>query len=65
MDYRSFNINFEINAIMYDKAKSKELKSHFFEDLIDSEEVNLDRWRNRSQIQKLKESYSRLWAPLL
>lgn len=65
MDYRSFNINFEINAIMYDEAKSKELKSHFLEDLEDSEIVDLERWRTRSKIQKLKESYSRLWAPLL
>lgn len=65
MDYRSFNINFEINAMMYDEATSMELKSHFMEDLEDSEEVDLERWRNRSKIQKLKESYARLWAPLL
>jgi cardiolipin synthase len=65
MDYRSFNINFEINAIIYDEAKSKELKSHFFEDLEDSEEIELERWRKRPKLQKLKESYSRLWAPLL
>jgi len=65
MDYRSFNINFEINAMMYNAEKCKELKSHFIEDLEDSEEVDLERWRNRSNAQKLKESYSRLWAPLL
>ena len=65
MDYRSFNINFEINAMMYDVEKSKELKSHFLEDLEDSEIIDLDRWRNRSNFQKLKESYCRLWAPLL
>lgn len=65
MDYRSFNINFEINAMIYDKEKSIELKSHFFKDLEDSEEVDLERWKNRSQFQKIKESYSRLWSPLL
>ncbi len=65
MDYRSFNINFEINAMLYNEEKSKELKSHFFEDLKDSEEVDLKRWQNRSKAQKFKESYCRLWAPLL
>lgn len=65
MDYRSFNINFEINAIIYDKEKSLELKSHFFEDLEDSEIIEKDRWLNRPKIEKFKESYCRLWAPLL
>lgn len=65
MDYRSFNINFEINAMIYDEEKTKELKSHFFEDLKDSEEIELERWRNRSKGQKFQESYCRLWAPLL
>lgn len=65
MDYRSFNINFEINAIIYDEGKSKELKSHFIEDLKNSEEIDFDRWQNRSNMQKLIESYCRLWAPLL
>lgn len=65
MDYRSFNINFEINAIIYNKEKSLELKSHFFEDLKESEAIDKERWLNRPKIEKLKESYCRLWAPLL
>lgn len=65
MDYRSFNINFEINAIIYNKNKSLELKSHFFEDLNESEVIDKERWLNRPKIEKFKESYCRLWAPLL
>ena len=65
MDYRSFNINFEINAIIYNNEKSLELKSHFLEDLRDSEIIDQDRWLNRPKIEKFKESYCRLWAPLL
>ncbi len=65
MDYRSFNINFEINAMIYNVEKSKELKSQFLEDLEDSEIIDLERWKNRSNAQKLSESYCRLWAPLL
>ena len=65
MDYRSFNINFEINAIIYDKEISMELKSHFFEDLDESEAIDKERWLNRPKTVKLIESYCRLWAPLL
>ncbi|OBX24597.1 cardiolipin synthase [Gelidibacter algens] len=65
IDYRSFNINFEINAIIYNTDKSLELKSHFFEDLEDSELIDQERWMNRPRIEKFKESYCRLWAPLL
>lgn len=65
MDYRSFNINFEINAIIYNKNKSLELKSHFFEDLEESEIIDQERWLNRPKMEKLKESYCRLWSPLL
>lgn len=65
MDYRSFNINFEINALIYNETKSKELKSQFLEDIKDSEEITLTQWQNRSGLDKIKESYSRLLAPLL
>lgn len=65
MDNRSFNINFEINAMLYDATKSKELKAHFLEDLSESEIIEPERWVNRPKSQKLMESYSRLWAPLL
>ncbi|MBA6151278.1 cardiolipin synthase [Gelidibacter gilvus] len=65
MDYRSFNINFEINAIIYNQENSLELKSHFLEDLNESEIIDKERWMNRPKIEKLKESYCRLWAPLL
>lgn len=65
MDYRSFNINFEINALVYDNDFSEKVKDHFLDDLKDSEEVTYDEWINRPKIDKLKESYCRLWAPLL
>lgn len=65
MDYRSFEINFEINAIIYNKEKSLELKSHFFEDLEECELIDHERWLTRPKIEKFKESYCRLWAPLL
>jgi len=65
MDYRSFNLNFEINALLYSKQQATILKSHFLNDLKDSEKMNLKRWSERSSLTKFKESISRLFAPLL
>lgn len=41
------------------------MKKIFEEDIKHCEEVKLDEWENRPLIKKLKESFSRLWAPLL
>jgi cardiolipin synthase len=65
MDYRSFNINFEVNAFIYDTKTSKILKNYFLEDLECAEIVEQERWTNRPKIEKLKESYCRLWSPLI
>ncbi|MEY8848811.1 cardiolipin synthase [Psychroserpens sp. XS_ASV72] len=65
LDNRSFNINFEINALIYDKEQAQILKSHFIEDLEDSERLYYETWKDRSNVSKLKESFARLWSPLL
>lgn len=65
LDNRSFNINFEINALIYDQEESKLLKDQFIKDIEDSEKIDFERWLERSKFVKLKESFSRLWAPML
>ena len=65
MDYRSFNINFEINSLIYDKENSILLKEHFLEDIKESNEVDYETYLKRSKFEKLKESYCRLWSPLI
>ncbi len=65
LDYRSFSINFEINALLYDKEMAGRMEEVFKNDLAESEEVELERWKERSLKRKLQESFSRLWAPLL
>jgi len=65
MDYRSFNINFEINAVIYNQKVSKELKSIFINDLESAKLMDPEKWRNRSKTEKIKESICKLWAPLL
>jgi len=65
MDIRSFEQNFEVNALIYDEAITMELRERFLEDLEQSDEVELISWQKRSKGQKLKESMARIFAPLL
>lgn len=65
MDYRSFEINFEVNAFIYDKNTSSQLKEVFLRDLEDAEQLTLDQWSQRSIGKKLLESLAKLLAPLL
>jgi cardiolipin synthase len=65
LDYRSFSINFEINALLYSREKAREVKSLFMQDLEHCAEIEPERWMERGLSRKLKESFNRLWAPLL
>ncbi|OEK05281.1 cardiolipin synthase [Roseivirga misakiensis] len=65
MDYRSFDLNHEVNTYIYDDEVVGILQNQFDQDLQDSEKIDLNKWENRGIKQKLKESLCRLLAPLL
>lgn len=65
MDIRSFEQNFEINMIIYDRQVSKKLARDFLTDLNVSMLVQLNQWKFRSQAERIRESLARLFAPLL
>ncbi|WP_218841416.1 cardiolipin synthase [Winogradskyella costae] len=65
MDYRSFNINFEVNALIYNEKISSELTDFFNDDLKHCERLDLESWKNRSKRTKLIEAVARLMAPIL
>lgn len=65
MDFRSLENNFEFNGIIYDEPTVRRLEAIFFEDLLQSEPLDLKRWRKRSRIKKFSESFVRLFSPLL
>ncbi len=65
MDYRSFNINFEVNAFIYDKEITAQLKQQFYVDLKSANELFLSRWEKRAITKRLIESSARLLAPIL
>lgn len=65
MDIRSFSINFEANAVIYDRKVNKKLREQFEKDILDSRLITKEIYRDRSTKIKIKESFSRLLSPLL
>jgi cardiolipin synthase len=65
IDVRSFKLNFEVNAFIYDRKKSQELAELFEHDMQLSTELTLEMYYERTRTIKLKESVSRLLSPIL
>lgn len=65
LDSRSFRLNFELIAVVYDAEVVAALERVFAEDRAQTEEVTLERWRERPVTQRLIEGVGRLFAPLL
>jgi cardiolipin synthase A/B len=65
MDIRSFELNFEVNAIVYDAAFSKKMRKIFFDDLKDAEQLDPELWYKRSLIKQLPEKLARIFSPSL
>ncbi|MDS1030506.1 cardiolipin synthase [Bacillota bacterium LX-D] len=65
LDIRSFKINFEVNSFLYSSEIAQQLEEIFMQDMLDSTEITLERYRKRSMLVKTKESVSRLLSPLL
>lgn len=65
MDIRSFALNFEVNAIIYDRQKAKEMTEYFKEDLKVSKQITKDKYLGRSLSIRFREQVSRLLSPVL
>lgn len=65
MDIRSFDLNFEVNAVIYDEGKASQMREIFFGDVADSELVNREEWEKRPVWLQLVEKVARLMSPLL
>lgn len=64
LDHRSFDLNFEVNAIIYGSQTGSRLRNEFMKDLRDSEQLLLEDWVKRPFLNKLTERVVRLIAPL-
>jgi cardiolipin synthase len=65
MDHRSFELNFEVNAIIYDAPFAEKMRAVFFEDMKFTEKLNAEEWYQRSILTQLPEKFARLLSPSL
>ena len=65
LDERSFVQNFEADAFIYEYKTASVLKELFLKDIENCVEISKEDWSNRKRRQKLKESFARLFSPLM
>ena len=65
MDHRSFELNFEVNAIIYDKHFATQMRELFFKDLKDAELIDKTKWLARPGYRQFPEKLARLFSPVL
>lgn len=65
IDLRSFKLNFEVNAFIYDDATSQHLVAAFNKDIEHSVLLTQEKYEERSKYIRFKESISRLLSPIL
>jgi len=65
MDIRSFEQNYEVNALVYDKETANLLKLEFLNESEHSIAVEYETFKNRPYLEKLKEGFAKVFSPLL
>lgn len=65
LDNRSFDLNFEVNAIVYDHKLAREMRSQFHRDLEVSQKIDPVQWKNRPFLTRTFEKIVHLFSPLL
>lgn len=65
LDNRSFDLNFEINAIIYDEEIARELTGVFFKDLTYSKQITAKEWDERPFYLKFLERVLHLFSSLM
>jgi cardiolipin synthase A/B len=65
LDYRSFELDFEANAFIYDADFAAKMKSAFIDDMENCIEINPEEWTKRPRLVKWTESICRIFGPML
>jgi cardiolipin synthase len=65
MDSRSFDLNFEVNALIYDVETAEHLAGIFYDDIKDARKIDAKTWNQRPVIKQMFEKTARLVSPLL
>jgi cardiolipin synthase len=65
VDDRSFQHNYEVNAVVYERGPALELRRYFEEDSAKSLELDFETYSRRPWLHKLAEGAARIMSPLL
>jgi cardiolipin synthase len=65
IDIRSFSIDYELNAVLYDRRLARELEEAFDRDLAGCRAFDVETYRRRSATSRFRDSAARLVSPLL
>ncbi|HSJ39131.1 MAG TPA: cardiolipin synthase, partial [Planococcus sp. (in: firmicutes)] len=65
LDARSFLLNFEVNALVYNRRIALELQSLYESDIADCRKLTKEIYEKRNWTVKLREGFSRLLSPIL
>ncbi len=64
-DVRSFKLNFEVNAVIYDEKEAEKFAEIFRNDINKSMEMTILHYNKRSSLIRIKEAFSRVLSPIL
>lgn len=65
LDFRSFKLNFEINAFIYDRWTTDQLEQIFVNDIRKCRVMTVERFANQGRWLHFKQRFSRLLSPIL
>jgi cardiolipin synthase len=65
MDIRSYSLNFEVNAFLYDEQLTRQLTQLFDEDIKHATQLTIEYFDAQSRWEKFKQMFSRLLTPIL
>jgi len=65
MDMRSFHLNFEVNAFLYQTKSILKLQEDYMQDVENSNQIDHEEFHNRAYRKRIFESLARIISPLL
>jgi len=65
LDVRSFEQNYEVNVLAYDKDLTEQLKHDFLKDCEISRQMDYYEFKKRPKLDRLKEGFAKVFSPVL
>ncbi|CEN46227.1 phospholipase D-like domain-containing protein [Capnocytophaga canimorsus] len=65
LDARSFDLNFEVSALVFDRAIATELRTDFYRDVASSQKRSREHWLQRPKYKQFIEKILRLFSPFM